>query len=94
MITKDFKNIMKTVFFINISEILFYIIIFISILISYFGYELRKKKEPNNVKNDGIYIIGNILFYLFGFISIILLLPIIINILVLIVINTGINDIF
>ncbi len=94
MISKDFKKIMKNVLFVNISEIIFYIIIFICILISYIGYELRKKKEPGNVKNDGLYVLGSILLYFFGFVSIILLLPLIINILVFVGINTGIDELF
>jgi len=92
MVNKEFKNIMKSVFYINISEIIFYIIISIFILLAFVGYQLRKKKEKENIKNDASYVIGSILFYFFGFISVILLLPIIINILVFVGINTGINE--
>ena len=94
MVSKDFKKIMKNVFFINISEIIFYIIIFICILMAFIGYKIRKKKKENNVKNDGLYIIGSILLYFFGFVGVILLLPVIINILVFVGINTGIEELF
>tara|TARA_Y100001958_G_scaffold114841_1_gene81995 strand:- start:8274 stop:8564 length:291 start_codon:yes stop_codon:yes gene_type:complete len=93
-ISKDFQNIMKNVFYINISEIFFYIIILIFILISYYGYYLRKQKEPENVKNDIKYVIGSVLFYLFGFFSVILLLPVIINVLVIVIINSGVDELF
>ncbi len=94
MVNKDFKKIMKNVFFINISEIIFYIIIFICILMAFIGYKIRKKKKENNVKNDGLYITGSILLYFFGFVSVILLLPVIINILIFVGINTGIEELF
>ena len=93
-ISKDFQNIMKNVFYINISEIFFYIIILIFILISYYGYYLRKQKEDENVKNDIKYVIGSVLFYLFGFFSVILLLPVIINVLVIVIINSGVDELF
>jgi len=94
MVNKEFKKIMKNVFYINISEIIFYIIIFIFILLAFVGYQLRKKKEKDNIKNDALYVIGSILLYFFGFVSVILLLPVIINILVFVGINTGIDEIF
>ena len=61
---------------------------------AFIGYKIRKKKKENNVKNDGLYITGSILLYFFGFVSVILLLPVIINILIFVGINTGIEELF
>jgi len=78
-----FKNIFKTTLFFHLSDTIISIVIFFIVLLAGFGYYLRKKeieKEQNDLKSNTLYkYIGTGLLAIFGTLSVILLMPIILN---------------
>jgi len=79
----SFKNIFKTTLLFHLSDTIISIIIFFIVLLAIGGYYLRKtelEKEQNDLKSNTFYkYLGTGLMAIFGTLSVILLIPVILN---------------
>tara|TARA_B100001094_G_scaffold333373_1_gene411188 strand:- start:176 stop:496 length:321 start_codon:yes stop_codon:yes gene_type:complete len=96
--TFSFKNIFKTTLYVRLSDLIISLITFFIVLLAIFGYYLRKKeldKEKNNlnVNNFNKYL-GTTMLIIFGTLSILLLLPIILNFFTFFMVDYAIKEAF
>ena len=94
----SFKNIFKTTLFFRMSDTIISFIIFIIVLLAVLGYYLRKKeleKEQNQLNSNQILkYLGTTLLVVFGTLSVILLLPVILNFFTFFMVDYALDEAF
>jgi hypothetical protein len=79
----SFKNIFKTTLYFHLSDSIISLIIFLIVLLAILGFYLRKTeldKENNDLNVNNFYkYLGTTMLIIFGTLSVLLLIPIILN---------------
>ena len=94
----SFKDIFKTTLFFRVSDTIISFIIFIIVLLAIFGYYLRKKeleKEKNQLNSNKILkYLGTTMLVVFGILSFILLIPVILNFFTFFMVDYALDEAF
>jgi len=96
----SFRDIFKATLYFHISDTIISFIIFIIVLLAVIGYFMRKKaieKEKDGVddsKTKRNKYIGTILLFIFGILSVIVLLPLILNFFTFFLVDYAFDEIF